>query len=440
MNPFDIQVYDIAGKFVSCIVSVFITFQYFDTRFTRVYNTKVCYIFWKILSIILNFALYFFNSPIINICFWLVMIFLTGKIFYYDEHLSKGKYYISNCVFVLAVSVCESTGVILVNIGAHFMKEKPDAAVFSFVQTMTGSLFCILLYYLVLKRFFIRKRTERITVIQYTVYAVVTIYALVNIGEILFLFTLEMNRMMYLFLMTNAITGVFLNLYLFYFLDMFAENRELKYKVALYEKQASFNYNYYARQIESYKTAMGVIHDIRKHMRVLEELKQGGIVSEIQSYTDSFEDMLSPLLVNQYCNNMILNIIIHDKLEDCNKNAIVFDIRVHDVNLDFMEPIDITTIFGNLLDNAVEASRKAEQRNIILKIYPFNGFIYVQISNTFSGQIKFDAKGKPVSDKGEEHGIGLENVEKTLLKYSGNIEFTVAENLFMAEMMFSQLR
>ena len=440
MNPVDLQVFDIVGKFVSCAVSVFITFRYFDTRFMRVYNAKVSYIVLKIFCLLLNFVLYFFNSPVINISFWLAMIFLVGGIFYQYDHLGKGKYYISNFVFVLAISVCESVGVILVNLGAYFIKEKPNAAVFSFVQTMAGSLICILLYYLVLKRFFIRKRTERITIIQYAVYAIITIYALVNIGEILFLFTLNMSKIMYLFLMTNAITGVFLNLYLFYFLDMFAENKELKYKVALYEKQASFNYHYYERQMESYNTALEVIHDIRKHMRILEELKQEGLVHEIQSYADSFEEMLSPLLVNQYCNNMILNIIIHDKMEECNKNAINFDVNVDDINLDFMEPIDITTIFGNLLDNAVEACRKSEQRKIILQIYRFNGFIYVQLSNTFTGRIKWDTKGKPISDKGEQHGIGLENVEKTLLKYSGNIEFIVSDNLFTAEMLFSQLR
>lgn len=440
MNPVDLHVFEIVGKFISCAVSVFITFQYFEARFSRVYQTKACYTVLKAFCLLLNFLLYFWDSPVINISFWLAMIFLVGGIFYYDDHLGRGKYYISNFVFVLAVSICESAGVILVNLGAYFMEVKPDAAVFSFAQTMTGSLLCILLYYLVLKRFFIRRGTERISIIQYTVYAAVTVYSLVNIGEVLFLFTIDVDRPIYLFLMANAILGVFLNLYLFYFLDMSAENRELKYKVMLYEKQASFNYHYYAKQMESHKAAMEAIHDIRKHMRVLEELKQGASVSQIQGYADSFEEKLSPLLVNQYCSNMILNIIIHDKMEECGKNAVNFDVKIQDVNLDFMDPIDITTIFGNLLDNALEACGKERQGKITLKIYPFNGFIYVQLSNTFTGRIRWDTKGKPVSDKGEQHGIGLENVEKALVKYSGNMEFTVSDHLFTTEIMFSQLR
>ena len=72
-------------------------------------------------------------------------------------------------------------------------------------------------------------------------------------------------------------------------------------------------------------------------------------------------------------------------------------------------------------------------------VYPFNGFIYVQLSNTFTGQIKWDAKGRPISTKGEQHGIGLGNVEKALMKYSGNMELSVTDDMFVAEIMFSQI-
>ena len=63
--------------------------------------------------------------------------------------------------------------------------------------------------------------------------------------------------------------------------------------------------------------------------------------------------------------------------------------------------------------------------------------IYVQLSNTFAGNIRMNAKGKPITSKGEGHGIGLENVEKALRKYNGEMQCVVKEHLFTIELMFN---
>lgn len=46
------------------------------------------------------------------------------------------------------------------------------------------------------------------------------------------------------------------------------------------------------------------------------------------------------------------------------EKGISVTIKVDNVNLNFLAPIDITTIFGNLLDNAIEAAEKLKERNI----------------------------------------------------------------------------
>lgn len=278
---------------------------------------------------------------------------------------------------------------------------------------------------------------KKITVRQYTIYAVITVYVLINVGEILFLIRHELSNKDYIFLLVDAVFVILINLYLFYMLDTFAENRELKYKLALYEQQAQSNYEYYAKQVESYKKAMAVIHDIRKHMRVMEELKKSDASLEMKSYMDSFENMIAPLVVRQYCSNSILNIIINDKIDYCEKRGIHLEADIQEVFIDYMKPIDITTLFGNILDNAIEASEKTEEKSIILKIHPFNEFTYLQLSNSFSGEIKWSSKGKPLTSKGEQHGIGLENVEKVLEVYNGNMQFTVEEQIFTVEIMIS---
>ena len=311
----DSQVFDLVGKLMSCMVSVLMVFQYFDTKYLRTYHSKTLYLGMKMICCLLNLIVYLFNSPLANSCFWVVLVVLSSKCFYYDEKSKKVKYYLINIAFVLALSTCEAVGGILVNAGAKIIGINQQESIVSFVYTVGGSVSTILFYYLILKRMFINENTGKISISQYTIYAVITAYVLVNIGEILFLIRHELSNKDYLFLIADAVFVIMTNLYLFYLLDTFAENKDLKYKLALYERQAQSNYEYYTKKMESQKTAMAVIHDIRKHIKVMEKMKVYDASAEMEAYTKSFEDMITPLLVRQYCDNPILNIIINDKAD-----------------------------------------------------------------------------------------------------------------------------
>lgn len=434
----ELQLLDYLGKFMSCTVTVFVFSQYFDTKYVRRYHSRLLYAAMGILCLLVNYLLYLKNNPAVNTTFWLVVTVLAGGVLYSDSYLGRVKYFAVNYVFVLSCAVCEAVGVMLVNAADYFLHLDLDQAVFEFVRTVSGSATLILLYYLVLKRIFIRKKAERVLIAQYLIYAVAAVYVLVNIGEILAFGTQETEGIAFRLMILNAFVGIFLNLYLFYLLDSFAENKELKYRITLYEKQEKLNYEYYAKQADNYTTAMSVLHDIRKHVRVLEELGQGEECLEMRKYANDFENMLSPLLRKYYCRNAILNIIINEKMDFCVRNEIEFLAEVGAIEIDFMEPTDITTVFGNLLDNALEACKGSEKSRVILKGGYFNSLIYIQLFNSYSGKPRWDSRGFPLSDKGEQHGIGLRNVEKILKKYNGSMEFSMEDGMFMVKLLFSE--
>lgn len=437
INFIDGQLFEMTGKLVSSVVSVLIVYQFFDCKYLRIYRSKSIYIGIKILGCLANMGSYLLNNALINIIFWIIFILLISKCFYFDEGENKAKNYFTNISFVFACSVCEAIGGALVWAWIRIVHIDPSEAMLSFMNNIGGAVSTIFLYYLILKRLFISEKTKRISVKQYTIYVAFTSCVLINIGEILFFFRFDFNSKDYIFLMADMVFMILINLYLFHMMDAVAENKELKYKLALYEQQAQSNYDYYARQIESNKTVMKVMHDLRKHMRVMEGLKQYDNLQELQDYVNSFDDMISPLLMRKYCDNVILNAILADKAGYCEKNAINFQMDVQNVEIDFMKSIDITTLFGNILDNAIEACEKADEKIINLKIYPFNQFIYIQLTNSFDKKIRWDIKGRPLSDKGEYHGIGLENVENVLKDYNGHIQFKVEEQNFFVEIMLS---
>ena len=82
-------------------------------------------------------------------------------------------------------------------------------------------------------------------------------------------------------------------------------------------------------------------------------------------YTKQIGGMLQSLIPDKYTGNPILDILLADYLAIMDEKRIDFDIKVDNVKMDFMDAMDITTIFGNLLDNAIEACDGMEKHRKI---------------------------------------------------------------------------
>lgn len=431
-----IQLPDLVGRLLSCIITVSIVFRYFDSKYRRLHHAKMYYGGWKIACCCLNLIIYFVDEPAMNLSFWILVICVTSKWFYFDENVQKMRYYITNIGFMVSYAMCESIGAVFVNAGVKILDISQNDSMINFVYTIGGSVSAILFYYFVLKRLFIKGKRNRLSTRQYVMYTVITILVIINIGVILSYTQYELHKKEYLFFIAEACFVILLNLYVFYLLDAFAENRELKFQLDLYEKQEANNYAYYTKEAEHRTLVLSVLHDVKKHIRVLKGLQKSEASDAADRYLESFETMIAPICLFRYCENEVLNIIINERMSECKEKGILFHVDIKDIDIEFMKQIDITTVFENILDNTVEACEKSEDKQIELKMRPFGKMICLILSNTFSGEIKWDAKGRPVSRKGKQHGIGLKNVEKTLEKYNGYLQFSVFERKFVVEIIF----
>ena len=118
------------------------------------------------------------------------------------------------------------------------------------------------------------------------------------------------------------------------------------------------------------------------------------------------------------------------------EHAFVAAIRAYYSNgVDFIEPLDVSTIFGNGLDNAIEASEKLpeEQRAILVKAGKMQNFFSVLIENNClqdSGNTKSRTQGllhRTTKNDDFLHGFGISNMRKAVEKYDGQL-MTKCEN------------
>lgn len=132
--------------------------------------------------------------------------------------------------------------------------------------------------------------------------------------------------------------------------------------------------------------------------------------------------------------NKILDIVLSAFSLKCQKDAIKFSCVAQGELLDFMDPLDISTLFGNVLDNAHEGSMKLddpEKRLIHLTVSKSRSFIRIHCENYFTGTVQY-REGLPVSTKGDDrfHGYGLKSVRHIVGKYRGSTTFSAENSWF----------
>ena len=126
---------------------------------------------------------------------------------------------------------------------------------------------------------------------------------------------------------------------------------------------------------------------------------------------------------DMYSCNPILNSILRVKISLAKKEKIVCSIEMM-IPADFnMEYGDMDILYGNLLDNAIEACNYVEpdERFIRMKSKIMNGNLIISVIN--SKQEKRNVALVTTKPDKENHGRGVKSIRKVVDKYDGTIEF-----------------
>ena len=107
--------------------------------------------------------------------------------------------------------------------------------------------------------------------------------------------------------------------------------------------------------------------------------------------------------------------------------------------LSFMENTDIYALFGNLMDNAIEAVEKLvdnEKRIITMNVYVENNILYIDMSNYYQGKVTFDNNGFPLTTKETNgyHGFGLRSVIMLCKSYGGRYSLSTDDGIFSLQL------
>ena len=159
-----------------------------------------------------------------------------------------------------------------------------------------------------------------------------------------------------------------------------------------------------------------------RHLTAIKGIAQNLNAGEVVDYVTNIENL--PALRNKvhYCENSMMNVVLSRYKELCQEKNIPFSIDVRFKPYDFLAPHDVTVIFGNLLENAVEAAEEAPDPYVELRVdTPSGTNLFVSIINPCKAPPQRDEGGGYLTHKPdkEKHGMGIKNAASLIRKYGG---------------------
>lgn len=209
-------------------------------------------------------------------------------------------------------------------------------------------------------------------------------------------------------------------------LNRISAARESEQRLRLMQQQEELQHQMYQELQKKYVETCKVAHDINRHVTSLKALiETNDCGNKAQKYLSDLtveSNRLYPAIRNQ---NPMLEIILNTTKSKCLSNNIEFSMSIEDFKMPFISDMDMTTIFSNLFDNAIDACKEVvkSRRKIRMIMRAQMGLIVIKITNpcvNFNiSDIEFGR-----STKKNHSGIGLSNVKKAVEKYEGimNIE------------------
>ena len=199
----------------------------------------------------------------------------------------------------------------------------------------------------------------------------------------------------------------------------------------------------YQQAVQQYKEKATLLHDEKHHMRVIQEMLKRGEADAAKIYADDVSDSLQKSERRIWSGNQMIDLILNMKYAEMKQEGIILEASFSGMEELKLSEKEISILFFNLLDNAIEANKKISENQkkwVQLKGEKKGSQFFLQIENPYAGNIVW-SNGLPVSTKKEKdlHGFGLESVKAMAEERQGVMELEDKDGKFCVSLLLNQV-
>lgn len=195
-------------------------------------------------------------------------------------------------------------------------------------------------------------------------------------------------------------------------------------------------YEQYIQSKESIELINRKFHDLKHQISIIRSEKNQ---MNKEKYLSEMEREIAVYEAQNKTGNSVLDTILTGKTLVCRKCDINITIVADGTLLHFMEVMDICSIFGNALDNAIESVKKLsdpEKRLIRVAVFAQNDFLMLRFENYYENELKYENGSLTTTNKDRGyHGYGIKSLRYTANKYHGAMTINTENNWFILRML-----
>lgn len=392
-------------------------------------NKKYEYLSYILFFIISSGLVFITRMPIVNFLFIIIALFLLA--FNYGINLQR-KFIIAIfiCALLLIIELVLSVTLGFIDISAF----KNDA------YYSLSTLVLIRVITLIISRLLNRYNSALKKDFSIPIFYYLAILIIMCGSLYLFVLTLERTNIniysLYLSCLILAVvnvTVVVLDEQIYKFILISNEKNIIEQQNIAYENQIEL--------INQSNEIVRIIkHDMINHLIILNNLYESNKNSEIKPYISNLmQDFKTVSYSNS--NNFVINSIINFKLGVLQKEKLNISLNINVPNNSNISAKDLTSVIGNLLDNAIYAMMESEEKILDITIISKMNNLILLIDNSYNGNLLYE-KGRFKTTKpfDNSHGFGLISVKKILDKYDGEIQTTFTEKIFSVSVVIPDIQ
>ena len=419
--------------FFSCIVEIFLLYDYFNNFF----EIKIKKKYVKIITLNAIAILFLLNlclNATINLIFVPLLFWVFISLLFDSEIEVRLGYFVIAYIVMIGV---EFLYIIISATTAEILSQTGIIPVSEYAWQLLFIKFLNYIVFLILKQTSSKSKKRMVNKL-FIVYLLVPIASL-GIMLTVFYSGIDINSHIILKIVLTIFFVCMLisNVLFFYVFQRYAENlseNARQQMEILYQKS---EVERLTRIAELNQLHNETVHNITHYLKVIGQLAYENKNREIYNIVENINGKLNVNNKYEYSNHRLLNTLLADYYIRSCKNDINFDAYVEPgCRLDCIQDIHLVSMLGNMLDNAFAATtKKQEDASIVVRIFmQKNGRLcIIKVVNDIFEEVKI-VRGKLLSTKKEKgvHGIGIESISKTANEYGGYFDFFIENNKFNA--------
>lgn len=226
---------------------------------------------------------------------------------------------------------------------------------------------------------------------------------------------------------------------LIFVMILWVKNRILQEENNTLVMEEQLQHQKYCEMVEVMEHNRELIHDTKHHFLVIQEYLKNEEYENLQKYVKQISDEFQRTVPKVYTGIKILDFILEQKRVVAQKSGIRYEIDTMLLTGIPTTEQETCALFGNLLDNAIEACClvKTEEKLIKIQIQQINQLLSIELLNTFEIPcIRKQGVFETIKEERSVHGYGIKSMRRIVDKYQGLITYEEKGKIFTTKITF----